>query len=547
MDTTEKQQLYLKALDLAKSNDPAAFAAFDGLHGYRDSYTFLAYLTMKHVESGTTLEFTAQCLELSKRKGDAKAKMLYAEFLRMVGDEAKARKAEAEAVDGMTVQAAGGDFLAAYLLGQYYSYTGMPEKGFTLALQAADNGFCAAEFLVSQMYAEGRGTLPDDKKAVAYLEKAAYKNYGEAQHALGFRYSKGSSVPRDDEMALRLYQMAAENGISGAAYNLALWQERAYNPDGAFKWLERAALLGNVSAMLKLAMIYDDESKAETHDSASACVWYETAAEKGSIEATFLLGEHYETGEGVTKDMKRAVELYETAAKAEYKPAQSKLGYLYKSDNDIANPQRSLYWNNKAADNGDMRALCNLGLAYEFGNGVEKNEKKAFELYKQSARLGYDRGMYNLAFCYMRGLGTTEDHWQAAQYFEKAAQKGHVEAMYNIGVMYLNGDGVNKDMKRAAEWFYRAAQNNNIESVFYLGYCYLNGYGVKKYPAMAVNYFRKAADGGDTEAMFNLGYCYYNGNGIAEDRETAKKLWRKAAEGGHVYAKEVLSSLGEEE
>lgn len=543
MDATEKQQLYLRAQEHFRNNElDKAFAEFDELGGYRDSYTYLGFISMKHPHPGVTLEFTAQCFALGRKKGDAKAVLLTADFARRIGEGEKALGYAKQAIDGLEVLSASDDFFATYLLAQYYSYTGNPEKAFTLALKSAERGYCAAEFLVSQMYAEGSGTNVDEVKAVNYIEKSAYKNYGEAQYALGFRYSKGNGVPQDDDMALKLYQMAAESGISGAAYNLALWYERNYDNANCFRWLRRASLLGDVPAMMKLAMFYEGESE---HDSSSACLWYDMAASKGSSEAIFLLGEHFESGEGVPKDMKRAVECFETAAQAEYNPAQSKLGYIYKNETAFLNPERSIYWNNKAAENGDMRALCNLGLAYEFGNGVEKDPKKAFDLYLKSARLGYDRGMYNLAFCYMKGNGTREDHWQAAQYFEKAAQKGHVNAMYNIGVMYLNGDGVNKDCKRAAEWFYKAAQNNNIESIFYLGYCYLNGLGVKKYPAMAVHYFRKAADGGDVEAMFNLGYCYYNGNGVGEDRVMAKKLWKKAAAEGHAYAREVLDSIGE--
>lgn len=542
MDATQRQMTYSEAVRKFKDNDVVgAFEAFDSIGGYGDSYTYLGYLAMNKAVSGTTMEFAAHCFAVSQKKGDAKAQMLMGELARMVGDDEQAAKYVQGAVAGLEAQAVGGDFFASYLLADYYLSTGDKSNAFTHALKSADSGYCASQFLVSQMYAEGSGTTPDETRAFAYLEKSAYKNYGEAQYALGFRYSKGNGVPQDDDMALKLYQMAAESGISGAAYNLSLWYERAYDENNSFKWLERVALLGDTAAMLKLAMYYDGEKGG---DAKEACIWYDSAMKKGSNEACFLLGEHYETGDGVDKNMKKAIEYYESAAAKGYSPAQSKLGYIYKTEEGFKNPERSIYWNDKAAQGDDMRALCNLGISYEFGNGVEKNEKKAFELYRRSARLGYDRGMYNLAYCYMRGFGTNEDHWQAAHYFEKAAQKGHVEAMYNIGVMYLNGDGVNKDCKRAAEWFYKAAQNNNIESIFYLGYCYMNGLGVKKYPAMAVHYFRKAADGGDPEAMFNLGYCYYNGNGVAEDRAQARELWKKAAEAGHAYAREVLTSLG---
>lgn len=540
---TEKEQLYVEAIEAFKNNEmERAFTMLDGLGGYKDCYTLLAYLALHHYGQGMTLEFVGNCLTMGRKKGDAKAFMLSARLAEMAQDSIRARRYSLMALDGMEAQAQAGDVLSGYLLAQYYLLKGSESKAFQLTLKAAQSGFCAAEFLVSQMYSEGKGVAASEAKAIAYLEKAAFKNYAEAQYALGFRYSQGNGVPQDDDMALKLYQMAVEGGISGAAYNLALWYERAHDTVNAFKTLERAALLGNVSAMLKMALDYDE---ADDRDAENACLWYEAAADRDSNEACFLLGEHYESGEGVERNMKQAVEYFERAAKNGYAAAQSKLGYIYKTDKEFLNPERSLYWNNKAASGGDMQALCNLGLSYEFGVGVEKDEEKAFNLYKQSAALGYDRGMYNLAYCYMRGSGTAEDHAAAAKYFERAAGKGHVNAMYNMGVMYLNGDGVAKDAKKATEWFYRAAQNNNIESLFYLGYCYMNGLGVNKNPVMAVRYFVKASAGGDTEAMFNLGYCYFNGTGVEVDKEKAKSLWRQAASGGHMYAREVLTSLGE--
>ena len=58
-------------------------------------------------------------------------------------------------------------------------------------------------------------------------------------------------------------------------------------------------------------------------------------------------------------------------------------------------------------------AQYKLGVMYEFGEGVEKDYKKAFELY------------------------------------EKAANQGHSIAQNNLGLFYYHGRGVNKDKKKA--------------------------------------------------------------------------------------------------
>ena len=54
----------------------------------------------------------------------------------------------------------------------------------------------------------------------------------------------------------------------------------------------------------------------------------------------------------------------------------------------------------KACDDGNMRACHNLGVMYEKGNGVEKNEQKAVELYKKACDGGEMLGCRGLDIIY---------------------------------------------------------------------------------------------------------------------------------------------------
>ena len=179
MEEIEKQRLYAEGVQHFKNNDfPNAFAAFDSVGGYGDSYTYLGYIAMNRSITGATLEFAAQCLLTARKKGDAKATRIMSRFASMVGDEALAEKYSEEAVSGLEAQAVGGDFFAAYLMTEHCLASGEKEKAFAWAQKSAQSEYCAAQFLLSQMYAEGIGTKADDAKAVYYLEKAAYRNYG---------------------------------------------------------------------------------------------------------------------------------------------------------------------------------------------------------------------------------------------------------------------------------------------------------------------------------------------------------------------------------
>ena len=96
----------------------------------------------------------------------------------------------------------------------------------------------------------------------------------------------------------------------------------------------------------------------------------------------------------------------------------------------------------KACDDGNMRACHNLGVMYEKGNGVEKNEQKAVELYKKVCDGGEMFGCHNLGVMYTNGNGVEKDFSKAAELFKKACNGGEMNGCRNLGIMYDNGNGV---------------------------------------------------------------------------------------------------------
>ena len=89
---------------------------------------------------------------------------------------------------------------------------------------------------------------------------------------------------------------------------------------------------------------------------------------------------------------------------------------------------RAVYWYQKAADQGDSIAQNNLGLCYERGDGVAKDEKRAMELYMKSANSGLAVGQYNVGVCYETGRGVAKDLSKAKYWYKKAADQDHQTA-----------------------------------------------------------------------------------------------------------------------
>ena len=80
-------------------------------------------------------------------------------------------------------------------------------------------------------------------------------------------------------------------------------------------------------------------------------------------------------------------------------------------------------------------ALRALAIAYEHGEGVERNPEQARQLYCQSARLGDALAQYNLGWMYANGRGGARDDVTAAYFFQAAAEQGLSQAQSMLTVV----------------------------------------------------------------------------------------------------------------
>ena len=148
----------------------------------------------------------------------------------------------------------------------------------------------------------------------------------------------------------------------------------------------------------------------------------------------------------------------------------------------------------KSAEQGNAIGEDVVGICFQEGSGVAKDEAEAVEWFKKSAEQGYDHGENELGYCYLYGVGITKDYEKAAMYFRKAAEQSYSGAENNLGVCYLNGWGVPKNLIEAKNWSQKAADQGNVESEFNLAMCFFNGWGVKKDMEQAKHWFKLAAN-----------------------------------------------------
>ena len=86
-----------------------------------------------------------------------------------------------------------------------------------------------------------------------------------------------------------------------------------------------------------------------------------------------------------------------------------------------------------------------LGLMYQNGRGVAKDEAEAASWYPKAAEQGDARGQFNLGKMYGLGRGVPKDETQAVAWLRKAADQQYPEAQVGLGLRYQMGLGVAKN------------------------------------------------------------------------------------------------------
>ena len=140
----------------------------------------------------------------------------------------------------------------------------------------------------------------------------------------------------------------------------------------------------------------------------------------------------------------------------------------------------------------DPDAIYNLGIKCYHGElGLQKDMRKAVELWTEAAELGSVDALYSLGSAYYNGEGVEVDKTKGAEFYAKAAMQGHVISRHNLGIfeakkvnfdravrhylisskmgdkdsieaiqrMYMTGNATNEQFTEALEGYVNAVEN----------------------------------------------------------------------------------------
>lgn len=307
-----------------------------------------------------------------------------------------------------------GDFHASSNLGRKYlrGHEGARQdyaKAYLHLRRGAELGNAKAQSDLSYLYTEGKGVARDYGLAAFWASLSVLGDEPGGLLRLGILTRHGYGVTKDPAQAIKLFELCAEKRWESCVYQLGLVYEAG---DGvkqdvakAQTLYERAAAEGSAAAQLLLAQRY----LASDANSGKARILLLKAARGGEEKAFDLLGEMIEQsfknkpdielmeelarirefGNGSAFNYAEAVKWYAKAVDLGSHFAMNNLGDMYENGFSVEkNLDKAIALYRRAAASGFGFAFYSLGNLYEKGLGVQPNPRLAFMYYALANRNG---------------------------------------------------------------------------------------------------------------------------------------------------------------
>lgn len=294
---------------------------------------------------------------------------------------------------------------------------------------------------------------------------------------------------------------------------------------------ERAFSGKNALQIKTIGDYYANGSNGRIKNQDEACIWYEKAAEKGDASAGYSAGMIL-IKRRRNSDVERAVELFHVSAEQGIKESQYELGRAYYYGDGLdKNYKEALKWFEKAASQNHIEAWFYVGVVYYHARGVDRDYAKAMDCFKKST--DYKVAQHFIGYMYEEGLGVQANMNIAKDWYLKAALQGYAPAQKSLGDYYTNTSmilktdsisyieekkgkttkfnghfqgTVGKNYKEAAMWYQKAADQENAEAQKSLADLYVQGKGLDKDTLKAINLYRKAVSNFALEEDYQSAY-----------------------------------------
>lgn len=157
-------------------------------------------------------------------------------------------------------------------------------------------------------------------------------------------------------------------------------------------------------------------------------------------------------------------------ALAQYPTSGRLMALIARAYSKLEDNDNTFKWAQAAASTGSTLGMYQLGLSYDFGQGVAKDPAMAMMYMRKVAAAGFPAAVHNIGVYHLKGDGVPRSADEAIAYFERAASMGYPRSFIAIGEIWEKGEKGSRtmeDLQRARDYYARARDRGvNIGDAF---------------------------------------------------------------------------------
>ena len=443
-------------------------------------------------------------LEKASLNGESEADLILAQIYKNGGPSIAPNKEKA--LRSLEKSARSGHREAAYTLARMLDQPEASRDDVLDAIRwyriAAEKGKESAQLRLGYLYLAGLHIKKDEKEAAKWYSLASENGNLEAAFNLGQIYDFSGSDIRDSGLAKSFYKKAADAGYTKARFYYAqkLLQEEISDEvfDEALKHLKQAANEGNSLSAFQYGII-GLATSSNKEEAEIALTFMEQAHQNGVEQAAVELARIYYFGQApfLEPQPNKAIGIYTQMASSGNKDAQALLGYIHQSgDGTTRDIRKAANWYLRAAKEGSLEAQYNLGMLYYGGQGIPQNETEAIRWLSLAAERGHPAAALSIGVLYKK----INDQTKAVEWFRRAAEKGDENAALYLGIIFDESLREDTALNESLKWFRTAAKSGNQDAQYLLGYRLLERPTPRENLVESYQWFKVALGNGHPDA-----------------------------------------------
>jgi hypothetical protein len=401
------------------------------------------------------------------------------------------------------------------------------------------------------------------------LERQANAGDVLAQHELGIRYLTGRGISADTVKGAFWIQKAAGQNLMSAHFNLGILYYHGWgvgwNPFSAYKEFLTAANRGMVEAEYVMGQFLTD-NLVVPRNWEEAHRWVKLAADSGYAPAKETLKElerHMQMAAsdsatvgkagkdslasgsvvllnfGPDSSSRNDLTLLKDVLESGGEELRKALGLSSMLEGNLEMDSTEVLAIRRTADDGSPEALAVLGRCYEKGLLMKKDIVMAAEMYIRAIRLD-SRGASEFIWTLLQEEGF---HTQ----LKSRSSIGDVHANYVWatlralgfdGILQSNQSWISDD--QALKLLERASDRKHLPSIVELGLCYYGARWVLQDEVKALSLWTKAATLGSQDAKVRIAITKVRANATGKELEESVGVLAEATRAGSVLAQVAL-------